>query len=113
MPVAKGNPLPELKKAIKYYIDKTGKRVTLEVALLSGVNTTSNSAKRLIDFAKDLDVYINVIPWNPVENLDFNTPSYKECKVFMDMLENANVLAGLRLKRGSGISGACGQLGQV
>ncbi len=112
MPVSKGNPLPELKKAIKYYAEKTGKRVTLEAALLAGENTSDESAARIIDFASDLDVYINLIPWNPVPTLQFKTPSKSECDAFVRKLEKANLNINLRNKKGSKIGGACGQLGR-
>lgn len=112
MPVTKGNPLPELKKAISYFIEKTGKRVTLEAALLSGKNTGKKSAERLIDFARGLDVYINLIPWNPVPGLDFETPSPEETRNFVRLLENANLNVNLRTRRGEKIGGACGQLGR-
>ena len=112
MPVTKGNPLPELKKAISYFIEKTGKRVTLEAALLSGKNTGKESAGRLIDFARGLDVYINLIPWNPVPGLDFETPSPEETRNFVRLLENANLNVNLRTRRGEKIGGACGQLGR-
>lgn len=112
MPVTAGNPLSELRKAIAYFIEKTGKRVTLEAALLSGKNTGRESADRLIAFAKGLDVYINLIPWNPVPGLDFETPSADEVKSFVRMLENANLNVNLRTRRGEKIGGACGQLGR-
>ena len=111
MPVTKGNPLPELKKAIQYYIEKTGKRVTLEAALLSNQNTSRESARRMIDFASGMDVYINLIPWNPVSTLPFTTPSPAECKSFVRELENAGLKVNLRMRRGATIGGACGQLG--
>ena len=113
MPVTKGNPLPELKKAIAYYIKKTGKRVTLEAALLSGQNTSEQSAKRMVEFAKGLDVYINLIPWNPVPGLDFKTPSSSECKFFIQYLEKNVLNVNLRTRRGTKIGGACGQLGRT
>lgn len=113
MPVTKANPLPELKSAIKYYIEKTGKRVTLEAALLSGKNTGAESARRLIDFAQGLDVYINLIPWNPIASLDFKTPSAQECKFFINELKKAKLNVNLRTRRGTNISGACGQLGST
>ncbi len=112
MPISKGNPLPELKKAIKYFTEKTGKRVTLEAALLSGQNTSDESARRMIDFATGIDVYINLIPWNPVPTLKFKTPSRKESEHFTRLLEQANLKVNLRMKRGSKIGGACGQLGR-
>lgn len=112
MPVTKGNPLSELKKAIAYYIEKTGKRVTLEAALLAGKNTGTESARRLIEFAKGMDVYINLIPWNPVSTLPFSTPSMKEVQSFVSQLERAGLNVSLRMRRGVKIGGACGQLGK-
>lgn len=113
MPVNIKNPLPELKQAIKYYSEKTGKRVTLEAALLSEKNTGVESAKKMIDFAKDLDVNINLIPWNPIETLPFKEPSVSEAKNFISMLERANLNVTLRTRRGRKIGGACGQLGKT
>lgn len=113
MPVNKTNPLPELKKAIAYYSQKTGKRVTLEAALLSGVNTGWKSAENIIEFSKGLDVNINLIPWNPVENLSFKEPSAKESAIFLKMLEDAGLNITLRKHRGRKIGGACGQLGKT
>ena len=112
MPVSKANPLPELKKAIQYFSDKTGMRVTLEAALLSGQNTGKESAERLIEFARGLDAYINLIPWNPVPSLPFSTPSGTECRTFVQMLEKAGLNVNLRTRRGAEIGGACGQLGR-
>ena len=71
MPVNKGNPLPELRKAIDYYAKKSGRRVTLEAALLAGKNTDKESAEKMISFAKGIDVNVNLIPWNPVAALPF------------------------------------------
>ena len=87
-------------------------RVTLEAALLSGVNTGKESARRLIEFARDLDAYINLIPWNPVEGLPFTSPSGSECREFVSMLEEAGLNVNLRTRRGRDIGGACGQLGR-
>ena len=113
MPVTKGNPLSALKEALLYYTEKTGKRITLEVALLKGVNTGHESAERLIEFSRGLDVYINLIPWNKVEGLDFSTPSPSECDSFVKILEKAGLNVNLRHKKGSSIAGACGQLGKT
>lgn len=112
MPVNETNPLPELRKALEYYIQKTGKRVTLEAALMHGQNTSKESAQELINFARGLDVYINLIPWNPIPTLDFTSPSAKECADFTHLLENAGLNVNLRTRRGTKINGACGQLGK-
>ena len=113
MPVTKGNPLSELKKAIDYFAKKSGKRVTLEAALLSGVNTTDESARNLINFTRGIDVHVNLIPWNPVPTLPFTEPTSGEVKHFINVLENNGVNVTLRTKRGRKIGGACGQLGKT
>ena len=113
MPVARGNPLSELRKAIAYYAEKTGKRVTLEAALLKNKNTSRESADRMIEFAKGINVNINLIPWNPVLGLAFEEPEQAEVKNFVRMLENENLNVTLRTKRGRKIGGACGQLGKT
>ncbi len=114
MPVSCGdNCLAELKKAIDYYAQKSGKRVTLEAALLHDTNTSRQSAQNMIDFAKGLDVNINLIPWNPVASLPFTEPTKSEIKSFMETLEKAGLNVTLRTRRGRKIGGACGQLGKV
>ena len=113
MPVTKTNPLPEVRKAIDYYAKKSGRRVTLEAALLAGKNTGPESARRIIDFARGIDVNINLIPWNPIEALPFEEPSREECDAFVRSLEAAGLNVTLRRRRGAGIKGACGQLGST
>ena len=111
--VAKENSLEQLKKAIDYYAQKSGKRVTLEAALLHNTNTDAQSARKLIDFAKNIDVNINLIPWNSVSILPFESPSFNEVHDFIDLLEKAGLNVTLRKKRGQKIGGACGQLGKT
>lgn len=113
MPIAKANPLPELKKAVQHYAEKTGKRVTLEAALLSGLNTGADSAQRLIEFASGTDACINLIPWNPVPGLEFKAPSKKECETFAAILLRAHLNVTMRTRRGAHVAGACGQLGRT
>lgn len=113
MPICRTNPLPELRNAIDYFAKKTGKRVTLEAALLHATNTSIESATNMINFARGLDVHVNLIPWNPVEGLEFSEPSAKECKNFVYHLEKAGLNVTLRTRRGREIGGACGQLGKT
>ena len=115
MPVAKSeeNNLENLRKAIKYYAEKSGKRVTLEAALLHDKNTDKISADNLINFAKNMDVNVNLIPWNPVTSLPFTEPTSNEVKNFVNIIEKAGINVTLRTRRGRKIGGACGQLGKV
>ena len=113
MPIGRANPLPELKKAIAHFSERTGKRVTLEAALLHGQNTSDESAKNMAEFARGLDAHINLIPWNPVAGLDFEEPTAAECRRFVSKLEKAGLNVTLRTRRGREIGGACGQLGKT
>ena len=115
MPIArsKENSLLALRKAIDYYAKKSGKRVTLEAALLHQKNTDEKSAKNMIDFARGIDVNVNLIPWNPVSILPFEEPSNNEVHNFVKKLEQAGINVTLRQKRGRKIGGACGQLGKT
>mgnify|MGYP002861362481 CR=1 FL=1 len=115
MPIAasKENDLENLKKSIIYYAKKSGKRVTLEAALMHNENTTKESALNLIKFAKDIDVHINLIPWNPVGCLPFEEPSHNEVMTFLHELQEHNLNVTVRTKRGREIGGACGQLGKT
>ena len=111
MPVTAGNSLADLRKAIDYYAEKSGKRVTLEAALLHNKNTDKISADNLINFAKGIDVNINLSPWNPVSILPFTEPTTEEVKHFVGLIEKAGLNVTLRTRRGRKIGGACGQLG--
>ena len=113
MPVTKTNPLHEVRKAIDYYAQKSGRRVTLEAALLGSTNTGKESAARMIEFARGVDVNINLIPWNPVKTLPFEEPTQKECDDFVKQLEAAGLNVTLRRRRGAGVNAACGQLGSA
>ena len=107
------NNLSELRKAISYYAEKSGRRVTLEAALMHEKNTDEISAKNMIDFARGIDVNINLIPWNPVSSLPFEEPSKNEVNRFVEKLEKAGLNVTLRTRRGRKIGGACGQLGKT
>lgn len=113
MPIAKANPLPELKRAVRFFTEKTGRRVTLEAALMDGVNTDTDAAADMMEFAAGLDVNINLIPWNPVPGLPFREPSAGTTENFAERLRRAGLNVTLRTRRGRSIGGACGQLGRT
>lgn len=112
MPVNKSNPLSDLHEAIRYFIGKSGKRVTLEVALMKEVNTSALHAREIAEFARGLNVHINLIPWNPVPTLPYKSPSSGEVDSFSKMLSLYGLNVTRRTRRGEKIGGACGQLGR-
>jgi len=118
MPITKFNPLEKIKEALVLFQKNGGGRITLEIPLLGGINTRDADIKSIADFSLGLETVINLIPWNPVENLYFNgapllKPSKKEIDNFKNKLESKKLKVTKRLHKGQGINGACGQLGSV
>jgi len=110
--------LTGLKKALLDYQKKRRRRITLEMVLLGGINTSFADAKACAVFAAGLDAVINLIPWNPVEDVYFEgrrlrTPTAKETSEFAKALESLGLKITRRREKGLGIGGACGQLGTV
>ncbi|MDR2486123.1 MAG: radical SAM protein, partial [Treponema sp.] len=118
MPVTRTNPLPQVKEALGYYQRKRERRITLEAVLLGGVNTREKDINALVQFARGLDVVVNLIPWNPVEGMALETkplqePSGAELERFARGLEERGLKVTRRVRRGHRIAGACGQLSGV
>lgn len=116
MPPARAHPLPALKEALLYYQQKTGRRITLEAALLGGVNTRPQDAAAIAAFAQGLDAAVNLIPWNPVPGMVFEgrplrEPGRAEAQAFAAALEKRGLSVTFRFKKGRSVCGACGQLG--
>jgi len=116
MPVATANPLAKVKEALAAFQRNGGGRVTLEAALLGGVNTREKDALSIAEFAAGLDTVINIIPWNPVAGLEFEgrplcEPGKKETEDFIKKLESLGLKVTTRRRKGRAVMGACGQLG--
>lgn len=113
MPVEKKYNLDTLKEALKFYIEKTGKRITLEYVLIGGLNDTKEIALELINYMKDLKCNVNLIPYNPVLSdcdIKLNKPNKKDIMLFKYLLESSGKKVTVRLERGADIDAACGQL---
>ena len=114
MPIENRYPLPELKKALLNYVEKTGRRITIEYILIHKFNDTQPIAKELAHFLKDLKCNVNLIPYNSVIENDYKKPSNTRIDKFYKVLFDAGFTVIKRTTRGDEISAACGQLaGQV
>jgi 23S rRNA (adenine2503-C2)-methyltransferase len=113
MPINKSYDLAALKDALVRYQETTGERITLECALMGGVNSSPESAKRLLSWIGKLKVQVNVIPWNAVPGLPFRAPTREELAAYMVVLDAGGVVSVRRMSRGRGVMGACGQLGDT
>ena len=113
MPVNKSWNLDVLKAALVEYQEKTGERITLEAVLTGNRNASIESARALVRWVRPLKAQVNLIPWNVVPGLPFETPTKAQVKAFTEVLENAGLVAVQRMHRGRGVMGACGQLGDT
>lgn len=103
-------PLSELKKAIKNYISKTGRRITIEYLLIKDITDTLEMAKETAVFLKDIKCNINLIPYNPIGGSPFKKPDNNAIMKFKYVLEHSGKKVTIRLERGADIDAACGQL---
>jgi 23S rRNA (adenine2503-C2)-methyltransferase len=92
------------------YFDRTGRRVTFEYVLLAGINDQPDHARRLVDFLRGRPALINLIPYNPVPGLPYETPSSDTTAEFVEILTSGGLTANIRYRKGNRISAACGQL---
>ena len=102
--------MDELHSALKYYVEKTGRRITIEYLLIKDLNDTVESAKQLAMYLKDIKCNINLIPYNPTEKNDYKRPSNNAIMKFKYLMEHAGKKVTVRLERGADIDAACGQL---
>ncbi|MGM9948220.1 23S rRNA (adenine(2503)-C(2))-methyltransferase RlmN [Floccifex sp.] len=110
MPVNKAYPLEELMKALDYYSQENNRRLTFEYILLKGVNDQVIHARQLAKLLKNRNAYVNLIPYNNVDEKEFKSVSYQEAMVFYDLLMKNNVRCTIRKEHGNDIDAACGQL---
>ena len=110
MPINKIYPIEELIKAIKEYLKKTNRRVTFEYILLKDVNDSCECAEELASLVKGINCYINLIPYNETNNLDFYRTNTVQIMKFYDILKKNSINVTIRREFGGNISAACGQL---
>ena len=110
MPIAKAYPMEELLKACRHYVEKTGRRVIFEYALVGGVNCSDEHAVELASQLRGLQCHVNLIPLNVVEERDLKGVTEATVRRFMDKLESLHISVTRRREMGDDIEGACGQL---
>jgi 23S rRNA (adenine2503-C2)-methyltransferase len=99
-----------LMDAAQRYFDVSGRRLTFEYVLLAGVNDTTGHARSLARLLTGRCQLLNVIPYNPVAGLEWQTPSPAVVREFRQVLEQAGIAIRFRQRKGDRINAACGQL---
>ena len=110
MPINNKYPISELIKAAKSYTEKTGRRITFEYTMVSGVNDSKADSERLAGLLSGMLCHVNLIPLNKVDGTGFDTVSRKKAEEFAGFLKNRGIAATVRRELGSDIDAACGQL---
>ena len=110
MPVNKAYSISQVLTAIKDYIAQTNRRVTIEYVMLKEVNDSQACAIMLSSLLKGLNVYVNLIPYNETNNINFKKSDKQTILSFYDELKKHNINVTIRKEFGSKISAACGQL---
>jgi 23S rRNA (adenine2503-C2)-methyltransferase len=111
MEINDSNNLASLAEALKYYVEKTGQRVTFEYIIFANFNDELQDARELATFASNVPCKINIIEYNPIDDGEFQQAKPEKVDRFADFLENTcNLIVNVRRSRGKDIDAACGQL---
>ncbi|MBF8262708.1 MAG: ribosomal large subunit methyltransferase [Parachlamydiales bacterium] len=110
IPYARKYPLEEILMAMDDYAIATKRDITFEYTLIEGINDHSGCAQELAALLRMKQCTVNLIPYNPIENIDLNRPSQEKVARFREILEKAGINTTWRYTKGDDIAAACGQL---
>lgn len=108
VPIGRKHPIAEVMAAVRYYVEKTSRKVAFEYVIIPGVNDTPGQANHLAALLRGLPAMVNVIPRNPADTSSKSDPA--AAFRFAALLEERGVTAVVRRSRGAEVLGACGQL---
>lgn len=110
MPINKAYKINDIMDAVKDYIRETNRRVTFEYILLKDINDSKDCAYELASKLKNLNCYVNLIPYNETSNIGFKASSKVTIDEFYDILKMQGINVTIRREFGRKVSAACGQL---
>jgi 23S rRNA (adenine2503-C2)-methyltransferase len=110
MPINRAYPLSELMAALKDYSEQNNRRITFEYILLKGVNDQDEHVKQLAALVRGMNAYVNLIPYNVVDEHGYKQVDFASALRFYDKLTKSGVKCTLRQEHGADIDAACGQL---
>ena len=110
MPVNRSCGVEKLLETCRRYYDATGRRISFEYAMISGVNDTPAHAKRLVSALRGTGSHVNIILLNHVEESGLLPSTDGAVKTFIDLLRQGGLNVTIRRRLGSDISASCGQL---
>jgi 23S rRNA (adenine2503-C2)-methyltransferase len=110
VPVNKKIGIESILEAADRYFDATGRRLTFEYVLLKDLNDSQQCAEQLVKLLRGRTAMLNVIPYNPVPGLPYETPTAEMIHQFRRILMEAGINVMFRQRKGDDIQAACGQL---
>jgi len=110
VPINRRWPIGELMTAADFYQEKTGRRVSIEYALIAGVNDSDATARSLIELLRGRRMHVNLIGLNATGDTRMRAPNRAGLDRFRELLVAAGIAASIRDSRGRDIDAACGQL---
>lgn len=110
MPIGRKYSIDKLIEACKIYTEASGRRITFEYAMISGVNDSLETARKLALLLKGMFCHVNLIPANLVAGSGFDQSSKKHLLEFKEALVHSGIETTVRRELGSDINAACGQL---
>jgi 23S rRNA (adenine2503-C2)-methyltransferase len=110
IPTARQYPLGEILEAMDLYAHNTGRDITYEYILISGINDAPEHAEELATLVRGKRCTVNLIPYNPVEGLRLSRPDRDAILTFREILDQRRVNNTCRYTKGDKFAAACGQL---
>ncbi len=110
IPSARRYPLEALLDECREYVKLTNRRVTFEYILLGGLNDLPEHAVELAGHLRGFQTHVNLIPYNPISEVDYQRPSPRRIQTFVEALEKQHIAVSVRRSRGLEKDAACGQL---
>lgn len=110
IPSAKPYAIESLLSECREYVEITGRRVTFEYILLAGLNDLPEHAQELAEYVGGFQSHVNLIPYNPIHEADYQRPNSQRIQAFVSALEKRHIAVSVRYSRGLEADAACGQL---
>ena len=110
MKINNAYPIPELMDAVREYIQVTNRRITFEYIMMKGVNDQIIHARQLVKLVRGMNAYINLIPFNAVDEHGYQRSTKEDVSAFFDYLKKEKIQVMVRREFGHDIDAACGQL---
>ena len=110
MPANRGVGVKQIKRSCLDYFEATGRRITLEYAMIGGVNDTPEQAQALAELARQVRAHVNLIPLNHVEERPFGPSSPERMRAFCAVLDKEGTNYTVRRSLGGDVDASCGQL---